>query len=153
MERYLTYEEVHLLLDKTAKELRDDGFIPDIIAGFCRGGMLPAVRLSHMFSSKFMPLELSTRDHSVIVPQNTVFRKISDALNDNKKVLVVDDICDSGSTYELFFSLLNITDINKHYLHNLKTFALQRRNTSSYIPNYISETLTNNDWQIYPWEV
>jgi len=96
------------------KELTDDvqelirqvelaGDKPEIVGGFSRGGFFPAVMMSHYWNIPMIPLRFSTRDfaHKML---DTVVDEIGD-----RKFLVVDDICDSGETFDVFDRETNAT--------------------------------------------
>ena len=68
----------------------------DYIIGLTRGGLIPAVFLSHRLDVPMLALNWQTRDSNLReMPHN--FK----TLINNKKVLIVDDIIDSGETFEL----------------------------------------------------
>ena len=77
---YLTWEQVESAIDNIAKQLKDSKLPIASIYGIPRGGLIPAVMLSHKLG---LPI---TR-------------------NLEKNALVVDDICDSGETIKHHMSL------------------------------------------------
>lgn len=154
MLRTLTYNDIHSLTLNIISQTELAGFVPDIVAGFCRGGMLPAVIVSQYFNCKFLPIELSLRDSSTSHNNYTSsVMRINDDLRAGKKILVIDDICDKGSTFIHLFDHLSIVNPANINGHNLQTAALQQRYTAAYTPTYIAEHINNDDWQIFPWEV
>ena len=72
--------------------IEKDDFLPDVIVGVSRGGLIPGVMISHKLNIPFKPVHASTRD----------FPHWENYLPKSKdeKVLIVDDICDSGETFE-----------------------------------------------------
>jgi hypoxanthine phosphoribosyltransferase len=82
--------------------------------GLPRGGLIPAVMLSHKLNLPlvYFPLE------------NT---------------LIVDDICDTGKTFER---------INANYFACLH----YKPHTSSFKPTIWAKSHEGNEWVIYPWE-
>ena len=78
--------------DQLCNNLEADSFIPDVIVGISRGGLIPGVMISHKLNIPFKPVHASTRDFphwENYLPQPG-----------DQKVLIVDDICDSGETFE-----------------------------------------------------
>ena len=65
---------------------------PQVIVGISRGGLVPGVMMSHWFKLPFKPVQAALRD----------FPDWEDYLprKSDKRVLIVDDICDSGETLE-----------------------------------------------------
>ncbi len=76
---YVTWEEIDELVDLLAKQITNSTNQIDYIFGLQRGGLIPAVMLSHKLSIP-MTQELTRQN-----------------------ILVVDDICDSGETFKEFF--------------------------------------------------
>lgn len=70
---------------------------PDYIVGITRGGLLPAVMLSHYFKVPMHTLNVSLRGESDSGPESNLWMA-EDAFN-GKQILVVDDINDTGATF------------------------------------------------------
>src|ERR1700683_477781 len=92
-----------------AREIADSGFRPDIILAIARGGLFVAGALGYALSVKnlhVMNVEFydgigSTLDMPVMlppVPQAVDFSA--------KKVLIADDVADSGKTLELVYEFI-----------------------------------------------
>ena len=93
LRRIITWDDYDEMCSHIAAQIGED--VPDVIVGLTRGGLIPAVRLSHMFNVKLYTLNISLRDG-----------KCSSAgfdwrrLEKYRNILVVDDINDSGSTLQ-----------------------------------------------------
>jgi len=72
-------------------------FNPDYIVGITRGGLLPALMISHYIAKPMHALDVSLRD-KVSGPESNAWMS-SDAF-EGKNILVVDDINDSGKTLQ-----------------------------------------------------
>jgi len=64
-----------------------------------------------------------------------------------EKILLVDDVCDTGNTFEV---------ANKHLeefmqLREIRTAVLHFKKTSSFIPDYYASRMVKWRWIIYPW--
>lgn len=143
-----TIENMYGSIGQITKQLYLDKFYPDIIFGVVRGGLVPAVYLSHHLNLPMSTIELSLRDH-----KSFNIDSLEDALDRKKKVLLVDDICDSGET---FVQLTTILD-SIHIMNNeLKTATLvYNEGQSNYVPNYYDVTINKaeeNQWIVFPWE-
>ena len=89
---WYSWEEMRRDVNVLARDLVMDNFVPNVIVGLSRGGLTPGVMLSHWFNKPFKPVKSSLRDY----PQwEDYLPKPTD-----EKVLIVDDICDSGKTFE-----------------------------------------------------
>jgi xanthine phosphoribosyltransferase len=82
------------LVADICKQITNDGWRPDYIVGISRGGLLPAVMISHYFEIPMKPLQVSLRDGGDCVSD---LGMAEDAF-EGKKILIVDDINDQGST-------------------------------------------------------
>lgn len=69
---------------------------PTLVGGFARGGLLPAVMMSHYWNIPMIPLRFSTRDFA-----HDYLDSLRDEVKEHK-FLVVDDIVDSGETFNIF---------------------------------------------------
>lgn len=96
----------------------------EFIAGIPRGGLIPAVLLSHKYGIPYIGLESAKK-----LPSDV-----------KKKVIVVDDIADTGNT---------LTQIQQH---GFLTATLVRRYSSTFIPDIVGDVICNDDWLVFPWE-
>jgi len=67
---------------------------PDYIVGLTRGGLLPAVMISHWLDVPMHSLNVSLRDHTA--SESNLW--MADDAFAGKQILIVDDINDSGAT-------------------------------------------------------
>ena len=56
------------------RAMNHDGFRPDYIVGLTRGGLVPAVMLSHYLNVPMHSLGVSLRDGDTLFPYTTLFR-------------------------------------------------------------------------------
>jgi len=77
---YLTWDDINNLVDKLAEEILSTPTQPLYITGLPRGGLIPAVILSHKLNIPFISID-----------------KIQ-----STNILIVDDIADSGETLSQF---------------------------------------------------
>ncbi len=121
--KFYTWKWVDEQIDKIGEQL--EGYeIPQFVTGVPRGGLIPAVLISHKFGIPYIGLEAAKT-----LPGDL-----------KKKVLVVDDIADSGNT---------LAQIERH---NFKTATLARRYSSSFFPFIVGEDIKDDHWLVFPWE-
>jgi xanthine phosphoribosyltransferase len=82
------------LVSKISREIYFSKWVPDYVVGITRGGLLPAVMLSHYLSIPMNTLQISLRDNG---ESESNLWMAEDAYN-GKNILIVDDINDSGAT-------------------------------------------------------
>jgi hypothetical protein len=122
---FISWDEFNDNVEKLVSKIKD----VDYIVGIPRGGLILAVTLSHKLDIKHM-----TVDH---------LEKLEDLnfLNyDRKKILIVDDISDSGQTLK-YYKKAGYT-----------TATLDVRSTTITKPDYYVNWIDNADWIVYPWE-
>jgi hypoxanthine phosphoribosyltransferase len=86
--------QLKTLISKICRDVANSGWRPDYIVGITRGGLVPAVMISHYFNIPCETLNVSLRDGGE--PESNLWMA-EDAFN-GKNILIVDDINDQGST-------------------------------------------------------
>ena len=89
-------------MHEIATAIQASGKKYDYILGIARGGLVPATRLSYMLDIPLITIQWSVRDHKL----RNVGQFELDILT-TKKVLIVEDIVDSGETFTQLFDFLN----------------------------------------------
>ena len=64
--RELSFEDIQGGAYALATKIVESGYKPGIIVGLSRGGLLPAVMLSHILDVGMIPFSLSLRDNTSI---------------------------------------------------------------------------------------
>jgi len=93
---YISWQDVQGHVNNIAVKLYRDNWTPDYIVGIHSGGSIPAVMLSKMLGIKSYSLDVRLRDNDEDPETNAWMSE--DAFN-GIKILVVDDINDSGIVY------------------------------------------------------
>jgi hypothetical protein len=114
-----------------------------VIVGLSRGGLTPGVMMSHWMKKPFKPVKAALRDFAEwedYLPRPT-----------DKRVLIVDDICDSGETFE------KISDhIHKNNSKcDVRFASLWWNNEVDYEPHYYAQEMAKDSediWLVFPWE-
>ncbi len=142
----LSWEDIKKEAKAASEKIKKTGFHPDIVIGLSRGGLVPA-RLFCDFLTVKNCYTIKV-DHWGITAAKDGKARLSQGLcNDlvNKKVLVVDDITDTGQSMEL---------AKKHVLSKkpieLKSATLIHLSNSSYRPDFYGIE-KEWAWFIFPW--
>lgn len=126
------------------KVLKDD-FEPSIIIGLARGGLIPAVIISHILEIKMFPISYSSK---VGNGEYKGYQNDLPQLGQIKNVLIVDDIADTGNT------LKEVVQFYKHHQHEVKSAVLYHKEGSVITPDYVWQTIPeDSDWIIFPFEI
>ena len=114
---------------------------PDLIVGIKRGGLVPAVHLSHALARPMEVLTWQTRDDHR-QDHNQMIQKI---LDEGGKVLFIDDINDTGKT---------IKTISEHYNNPSQCYfmTLVEKVSSDVKVNETALRFDDNRWVVWPWE-
>ena len=152
--RHFSWKDVETACLYLKSQIEEANFKPDYIVGLTRGGLIPAVILSHLTGIKLIPLDASFRD-SNLSPESNCWLPEEVHFND-KKVFIVDDINDSGKTFNWikgdWASSLTFEELG---FDNIK-FATLVHNKGSCEPTDFSfltiNKLEKDEWIVYPWE-
>lgn len=131
-----------------AESVADSGFVPDIVLGISRGGLIPAGAMAYALDCKNLftiSVEFYTGvnerlDVPVMLPP---FLDAGDL--DDARVLIVDDVADTGMTLEL------VHDFCRGHVAEARTAVLYRKPQSIMEPDYAwSKT---DRWITFPWSI
>jgi hypoxanthine phosphoribosyltransferase len=143
---HLTPLEYHKTTKILAQKIKESGFIPDVVVGVVRGGLIPAVYMSHLLGK--IPLygvRASVRDWSEFHVQQILEEKLNSG--DIKKVLVVDDIADSG---EVIGMLKNYFKDHKSLDVRFATVYVKERCLDKV--DYYGK-ISDGRWIIFPYDI
>ena len=93
---YFTTGQMRNALIQIEDQLVHSNWMPNVILGINRGGCIPGVYLSHRLKTPHEVIDVRLRDHSV-KPNLAVLEK---AYAFQKKILIIDDINDTGDTFK-----------------------------------------------------
>jgi len=119
---YVSWSDVETLVEDLCFQIASSGLQITGLYGMPRGGLIPAVMISHRLG---IPL-------------------IMDETQITETTLIIDDICDTGETFEKFSEKHPLSDFACLYF---------KPHTSSLKPLFSATTLHTNDWIVYPWEM
>lgn len=143
-----TWKEIHELTHITADKIKKSGFHPDVIVSIARGGLVPARLLADYLHVKDL-IAIKT-DHWGLTATKDGQAKISYALNmdlSGKKVLVVDDITDTGQSMDL-----SKQHVMERHPSEVRTATLYHLRNSKYTPDFYGME-RDWAWMIFPWNV
>lgn len=126
----ISWEDVRLGIDKVADYIEDELGDNTVIYGIPRGGVIPAVMVVHELESRKLNARFVTNLND-LTPSELL------------KLVVIDEICDSGSTFKVIEQLYPM----------VKTAALFLRHNSDFRPSYYAYQTNHDRWLHFPWEV
>jgi len=154
---YQSYDQITSQVQELVYQITTSGWTPTIIVGICRGGLLPATLLSHSLQVPMKAFNLSLRDQNMFLPDSADW--IAHIAQDNPRVLVVDDINDSGST----ISWLNqdwgrrwkLSGAQGLFKNHFKFAVLINKETSIQKADFAAHQVDRSQdhvWWVFPWE-
>jgi len=149
---YVSYDEYHNLIEKLALKVYQSGWEFDIILCLARGGLRPGDILSRIFDKPLAIMSTSSYRAGAGTVQGhlDIARFITTPKGEIAgKVLLVDDLADSGHTLDTVMALLkaNYPDISE-----LRSAVIWSKGQSSFTADYFVESLTTNPWIHQPFE-
>lgn len=145
------YNQFLLGLELIAFKMKCDDYRPDYIVGIVRGGAIPAIHLSHMLEIPVQMLHWSTRDVKLVFSESNCW--IPEDLQLGKKILIVEDIIDTGASLSAIFSDWESSIYGELPYENIKTAAMwynQKNKEKIYCDYY--HMLHTGEWITFPWE-
>ena len=145
----ITWEHFYQLSRKLSLELYKASFQPEVIVAISRGGCIPARVVCDYLDVFDLDVIKIEHYHGVHKEKTAILRYPLSADITDKRVLLIDDVSDTGDSFEVAI---------QHLLKNaepteLKTAALHHKTVSSYSPDFYSELVREWRWIIYPWAV
>jgi len=149
---YVSYDEYHNLIEKLAIRVHQSGWEFDTILCLARGGMRPGDILSRIFDKPLAIMSTSSyrANAGTIQSHLDIARYITTPKGEIAgKVLLVDDLADSGVTLNAVVELLR-----KNYMpiSELRTAVIWTKGISKFTPDYSVEFLPTNPWIHQPFE-
>lgn len=127
--------------------LRDKISLPDVIVSIGKGGTIPGVILAEKLG--ITNLNFGIKSYSNFTRQEVlVYQTVNFEAYRDSKILIVDDLTDSGKTFEYVTNAFL-----KNYCEHIKTASVFVKEQSSYIPDFFVEKVPSDVWIVQPWEV
>ena len=95
---YINWNDVDHMVDDLINQMFADNWKPDYIVGITRGGLTPAIIMSHKTGIKMFTLDVRLRDGGPGIPTLESNTWMAQDAMAGKKIVLVDDINDTGDT-------------------------------------------------------
>lgn len=142
MYKYITNSMLEDFIRGASDFIEQTGREHAIIVGVSRGGLIPAVYVSHQTDVPMVPIDYSaeegrgTSKHTNIIPP----------LDKYQVIYIIDDIVDTGITVQHLRNWL------EHKGHIVYVLSLIYKKHSCIIPDYCLLDSDDGDWIVFPWE-
>lgn len=143
----VTWGDAYRLSKAMAFSVKKSGYFPDVVVAISRGGLVPARILSDILAiSDLVSIKV---DHWFVTGEHYEKAEIRYPLKGNfagKKMLVVDDITDTGSSLRETVKYVSSLEPKE-----IKTATMQSLSQSDFTPDFTGELVKEWAWFIYPW--
>jgi xanthine phosphoribosyltransferase len=157
---FVTWQEVENHTQEILRQIQRDAWLPDYVVGLTRGGLVPANLISQYLDIPMETLKVSLRDDSS-QPESNLWMA-EDAFQ-NKKILIIDDINDSGATLSWIKQdwesscLPGHPDWDTVWTNNVRVAVLYDNEVSKSELDIAYSSVTINkveedQWIVFPWE-
>lgn len=143
---YMSWDDIEESVSSVARSIEESGFRPDVIVGVLRGGVIPARMIADALEVEdigVIEIKLYTgvgvRKPRPYVRQPLILNVY------NRRVLIVDDVSDTGLTLELAIEAVRL-----HMPAEIKTATLYVKPWTKLYPDYYSKVVEG--WIVFPWE-
>jgi hypoxanthine phosphoribosyltransferase len=144
---YMSWSRFNALSARLAGLIRRSGLKPEMLVAVGRGGYLPARLLSDFLDIMDLATFRIEHYHGSHKEALALVRHPLSLDLTGKRVLLVDDVSDSGDTFEVA-----LDHVAQHGPPaELRTAVLDHKITSSYVPDYYARTIHTWRWITYPW--
>jgi hypoxanthine phosphoribosyltransferase len=145
----VTWAQVQRLCLKLAEQIEASGFRPEAIVAIGRGGWTPA-RLLSDYLDVFDLTSFKIEHYRGVERQREARVRYPLAADlSGLRVLVVDDVSDSGETFVVALDHVR----SRGEPAEIRTAALHHKVVASYEPDYYAKRIVKWRWLTYPWAV
>jgi len=142
-----SWNQIYWFLLNLAKTIQNDGFKADIIVGVSRGGWLPARILSDLLENpKLANITAEFYMGTTKIRRKPIITQPVSVSVKDKKILLVDDVADTGESLKLVNSHLKEDGASE-----IKIVTLYRKPWSLIVPDYYAKETCL--WIVFPWEI
>lgn len=175
---YYSWQDIEKMCVQIVTQMYADNWRPDYVVGLTRGGNIPATIISNMLNVRCEALKVSLRD-SEVGPESNLWMA-EDAfgyvpleeqeilksrwdISKRKKILIIDDINDSGATFNWIKedwpsgclpdekTWDTVWHKNVRFATLTDNLASEFKGTVDYACHEINKT-EEDVWLVYPWE-
>ena len=143
----VTWEEQYRLAKILADRIRSSGYRPDLVIAIGRGGYIPARILCDLLSlSRLTSVKAEHWGTPAEKENRAVIRYPLCIPIEGAKVLIVDDVTDTGESMALVLEYVKALGPSE-----VRTAVLQHKEVSRFKPDYFAVICPVWRWIVYPW--
>ena len=141
-----SWDQIYGMLISLAVQVRKSGFKPEVIVGVSRGGWPPARVMSDLLENQNLANMKVVFYKDIGVPNKrpVITQPVTSKVS-GKRVLVVDDVSDSGHSLRAVANHLR-----RRGAREIRVCTLYVKPDSVFVPDYYARKTSK--WIIFPWE-
>jgi hypoxanthine phosphoribosyltransferase len=142
-----TWQIIYEMLLAQTQKIQASQYQPNIIIGIAKGGTIPTRILSDLMEIS-QTTNIQIKSYRTIAEpeiEPLITQRLTTSIT-NKKVLLVDDIADSGKTLKAAKMYLQ-----EHKAKDIKIATLYAKPTSEIEPDFYEKKTSK--WVVFPWEM
>ena len=146
---YLPYERFLDEVETLARAIETDNWTPDFLVGIGRGGLVPAAYLSHRTGIQMLSVDHSSGEVGF---GDELLEKLAHKIDEGLKILIVDDINDSGGTIQYLRAAIEAKIADPA---GLRVAVLVHKVRSRAKAEYHGSEIDRDQdkrWYVFPWE-
>lgn len=146
---YVPYETFLSDLQEIARQVEAGGWTPDFLVGVGRGGLVPAAYLSHRLGITLLSVDHSSGDAAFA---DELLAKLAVKSREGSRILIVDDINDTGSTLFYLREVLARHGCSEPHIRvAVLVNNVRSKARAEYAGTHIDRS-ADKRWFVFPWE-
>lgn len=145
-ETIINYDVINFLTKTLALRFKLNSRNFTHVIGIARGGLIPATIMSHMFDADLLTYNVKSYKGK----RQGEFKIIQDidldTIPKEARILVIDDICDSGKTFT------KVKELIGNRFATVKYAALFAKRVSKVNVDHYGIEVGDDSWLVFPWE-
>ena len=152
----ITFDQYTKIVEKLAIEIHNN-YKPTVLVGIMRGAAPILDILSRILKLPIAYIVIQSYSGKGMEDKQgqLMFAREISSLAENKdfnKVLLVDDLSDTGLTLNKSIELLKNYEPTKDYINEVKTACLWKKKSSTFEPDFCPVKLDSDPWIVQPTE-
>jgi len=153
----VSWEQYNQTVEKLAIQIEESKYKPTILVGIMRGAAPMIDVLSRVFKLKCAYLAVESYSGKGIEDEQgeIVFSREMSSIAPNMggRILLCDDLSDTGITFDKSIDWLKKYEPIKDKIEDIKTATLWKKKKSTFNPDYCAVKLPDNPWIVQPFEI
>ena len=152
----ITFDEYTKIVEKLAIQIHNN-YKPTVLVGIMRGAAPMIDVLSIIFKLKCAYLAVESYSGKGVEDEqgDIVFSREMSSIAPNMggRILLCDDLSDTGITFNKSIDWLKKYEPIKNKIEDIKTATLSKKKKSTFEPDYCAVRLPDNPWIVQPFDI